>query len=307
MSHSDENAEIEIAQAPPDRAEEALRLVFCHLSEDERQQQVQTLLVHARSGRVSLEGLLEARCGDRLMGAQFSQVLPGSTAIVWPPRVVPEGPAGLGGRLLEADCRRIAARGIRAAHALLENVTEADDAVLRTGGFGFLTDLLYLVSLEDQFPTDRPSSPLQFEPYCAANHSRLARVVEATYVDTRDCPKMNDGRDIEEILEGYRETGVFDPARWMIVRHSDRDVGCLLLADHPEYGNWELVYMGVVQEARGAGWGMDVTRHGQWLTGQAGRPRLVLAVDAENGPAIAAYASVGFQAWDRRSVYFQVF
>ena len=296
----------EIGEVPPERAPEALELVFSHLPAEEREQQVQTLLTHGRSGRVSLECLLEARRGGQLVGAVFSQILPGKTAVVWPPRVMPGQPASLSGELLEAACRRLAAGEVRVAHALLETVTEADDAALRASGFDPLADLLYLVSLEDQFPTSRPTSPLEFEPYRPYNHDRLARVVKATYEQTLDCPRMNDVRSIDEVLQGYRGTGVFDPDRWLIVRHGGGDVGCLLLADHPEHGNWELVYMGLVAAARGNGRGADVARYGQWLAGRAGCGRMVLAVDAENAPAIAMYAAGGFQAWDRRSVFAKV-
>ena len=34
-----------------------------------------------------------------------------------------------------------------------------------------------------------------------------------------------------------------------------RDVGVLLLADHPRARHWELMYMGLVPEARGTGLG----------------------------------------------------
>ena len=54
---------------------------------------------------------------------------------------------------------------------------------------------------------------------------------------------------------------------------------------------------------REKGFGLTMTRHAQWLTGQADRARLVLAVDAENRPAIAAYTAAGFHQWDRRYVY----
>jgi GNAT superfamily N-acetyltransferase len=92
----------------------------------------------------------------------------------------------------------------------------------------------------------------------------------------------------------------------LIVRHADQDVGCLILADHPRYENMELVYMGVVPEGRGQGWGIEVVRHAQRLARRAGRQRLVLAVDASNQPAIRMYASAGFQAWDQRRVYYRL-
>jgi mycothiol synthase len=82
-------------------------------------------------------------------------------------------------------------------------------------------------------------------------------------------------------------------------------VGCLLMTDYPEQGNCELIYMGVVPEARGHRWGVLISRHAQWVTRNAGRQRLVLAVDAANRPAIGMYSAAAFRAWDRRIVYLQ--
>ena len=72
------------------------------------------------------------------------------------------------------------------------------------------------------------------------------------------------------------------------------DVGCLLIADWPQNDQWELIYMGVVPEARGRGYGVAVVRQAQWLAGCAGRQRLVLAVDTANEPAMRVYAAAGF-------------
>ncbi len=110
-------------------------------------------------------------------------------------------------------------------------------------------------------------------------------------------------REIDDVLAGYRATGRFDPDHWLIARHGEQDVGCLILADHPDHGNMELVYMGLVPAARGRAWGAELVRHAQWLTSRAGRSRLVLAVDANNVPAIRIYTQSGFEAWQRRIVY----
>jgi hypothetical protein len=80
----------------------------------------------------------------------------------------------------------------------------------------------------------------------------------------------------------------------------------LLLADYPEQENWELLYVGLIPSARGHGWGREITRHAQWLTRQARRPRLVLAVDAANEPALRMYAALGFRAWERRRVFVRI-
>jgi ribosomal protein S18 acetylase RimI-like enzyme len=204
---------------------------------------------------------------------------------------------------------------------ILEKVSRADNTLLRDAAFQPMATLLYLMCLESDLPADCPFGPLEFNPFDAAGpgtvrdhpgdgarvaqdgRDRLAQLVEATYADTLDCPMLNGLRGMEDVLAGYETTGVFDPRRWLIVRHQDCDVGCLLLADHPQHDNWELVYMGLVPSARGNGWGRAIVRHAQWLTGQAGRQRLVLAVDAANHPAVAMYTCEGFRAFGRRRVY----
>ena len=95
-----------------------------------------------------------------------------------------------------------------------------------------------------------------------------------------------------------------------------RDIGCLIMADHLLERNCELVYMGIVPEARGLARGVEIVRFAQWHAGQSkiaegnaeqnvklAADRLVLAVDVANSPAIRMYAAAGFQTWDRRSVF----
>jgi ribosomal protein S18 acetylase RimI-like enzyme len=69
----------------------------------------------------------------------------------------------------------------------------------------------------------------------------------------------------------------------------------------------EIVYLGVVPECRGRGIGYALTRQAQWIASLAERERVVLAVDAANRPAISAYETAGFIAWDRRTVLIRDF
>jgi len=280
-------------------------LAFNHLSAEDRDERTGALVRDLESNETLLDGLLEARRGGRLVGGILSEIQPGKTAVVWPPRLAPDEPTTTSGQLLAVSLEFLRRR-VCVAYTLLEAGMEDDAPVLRAAGFEPLADLLYLVSTEEGFPHSRPASPLEFEAYSAANHDRMARVVEATYDGTCDCPRLNGVRQIDDILMGYRATGTFAPDRWLLVRHQGEDIGCLLLADHPEQENWELVYMGLALGARGNGWGKEITRHAQWLTRQAGRARLLLAVDQKNDPAIRMYGTQGFQAWDRRSVYLRV-
>jgi ribosomal-protein-alanine N-acetyltransferase len=61
--------------------------------------------------------------------------------------------------------------------------------------------------------------------------------------------------------------------------------------------------MGLVLEARGRGYGVQIARKALETAKRAGADRVVLAVDAANGPAIAMYRGAGFTEWDRRTVY----
>ena len=241
------------------------------------------------------------------MAAALANVLPGRTASVWPPQLVAGEPESTAGQIQEAIGGFLTRQHVCLAQALLAVDSTADADRLRTDGFSHAADLLYLASSTAQFPDSSPAEAVQFEPYRLECRSRLARLVGDTYWATLDCPSLNGVRDIQDVLDGYQATGVFSPERWFFLRHRGCDVGCLLLADHPEHDQWELVYMGLTASARGHGWGLDVTRHAQRLTGQAGRSRLVLAVDAANDPAISAYAAAGFQTWDRRRVLLKLF
>jgi len=104
---------------------------------------------------------------------------------------------------------------------------------------------------------------------------------------------MNGKRQMDDVLDGYRATGVFQPENWLIVEREGRDVGVLLLAEDPAAALFELVYMGLVPEARGKGFGAQVARHAVRLAGKANAERVVLAVDAANSPALAMYRPRG--------------
>lgn len=297
----------QIGPVPSEEQAEALRLVFSRLDEGDRRHQLEMLRTATPGVEDPLAGLLGGYRHGRLVGAVFSQVLAGRTATIWPPRIVTDEPRPTAARLLAAACDALAGRQICMAQVLLPSHAPSDVAILHSEGFERLAKLLYLVSLEGEFPSQTPRGPLVFEPYAPSSHERLARLVEETYRQTLDCPRLNDVRRTEDVLAGYRATGTFDPRQWSIVRHEDRDVGCLLLADHPQDGNCELVYMGLAASERGHGWGTHVARQAQWQTRRAGRSRLVLAVDAANEPALRIYTAVGFRAFDRRSAYVKVF
>jgi GNAT superfamily N-acetyltransferase len=284
---------------------EALALVFRNVVTEAELPHVDQLLV-SPGCEEPWKGLYVARRGGRVVGAVFSQLQPGNVALVWFPQITADESAATAGQLLTTAAEELAQQGVSMAQCSLGKPTPADDALLKQAGFQWLASLFYLVSSEPDFPKSAPASRLKFERYGPATEERLKRIIEATYQGTLDCPALNGIRTIDDVLAGYRASGVFDPGRWLTFTDGQRDVGCLVLTDYPDQENWELIYMGVVPEGRGHGWGKDIARQAQWMAYQAGRRRIVLAVDAANQPAIRMYAEVGFRVWDRRSVYWKI-
>ncbi len=271
--------------------------------------------------------LLVGRRGDRLAAAIWAQIRAGRVASLWPPGLAAGESAAAAAAIIDLAAGKAAAAGARVVQTLLETDAGPEAKWLRQCGFQHIADLLYLVSLREDFPNVRPESELEFEPLGKAGElgisepqsERLAEIIRRTYIDTQDCPAVHGMRTMDDVLATYRAVGEFNAARWFFVRRKTVDIGCLIMASHPHEQNCELVYMGIVPEARGNGWGLEIVRYAQWLAGngedgekiaeenasavETAAARMILAVDAANSPAIATYAAAGFQTWDRRSAF----
>src|SRR5262249_15634608 len=97
--------------------------------------------------------------------------------------------------------------------------------------------------------------------------------------------------------------GRYLPDHWYFVQFDSVDVGALILAHHPATESCELVYMGVVPEARGRGLGQCIVQKALTAAAELRAKRLVLAVDADNKPAMSIYRDAGLVPWDRRTAY----
>lgn len=246
---------------------------------------------------------LAAYRGPALVGVVWAQLAPGRSAGIYPPELLAGEEESTATALLEALDRDLVERGVHLAQALLPSSAGLSTQRLLGGGYQHAADLLYLVCTAEQFPDSPPPLPFTLEPVDLPNLARLERLLEATYEETLDCPAVDGVREPADVLASYQAGMPLEPRHWLIALHAGEDVGCLLLADHPRDAQMEIVYLGVTPAVRGRGWGIELTRHAQWLARQASRKQMVLAVDAENGPAHGMYATCGFWVGDRRSAY----
>lgn len=158
------------------------------------------------------------------------------------------------------------------------------------------------------------------DPNSASQGERLERLVQRTYIDSLDCPALEKLRSVGEIIDGYRNDEAYAPELWFTAWNRDASgcdavpMGCLLLARHAGLSIHdanqtnpaavlELVYMGIVPEHRGNGLGQEMMNLLFEICERQGADRLILAVDQENHPAIAAYRRSGMHSIFRETVW----
>lgn len=297
--------EVKIREVPRDDQVAALWMLFGAEPDVVRRDRVTASVRAAAKGSVNFDYLLEARRGEHRVGVIWGQVLPGRNANIWPALLEPGEPEKTGDLLQSALDERFAIAGLAMAQALLPISAEQSASCFRRNGYTNVVNLLYLVSAADRFPQEPPHSTLQFAAF-HEDTTRLIPIIEATYLDTQDAPELDGVRDTCDVIEGYKATGKFDPERWWFVQHQGKDVGCLILAEHPELQISELIYMGLVPEIRGKGLGTEVVRFAQWQARNAGSHSLLVSVDSANTPAVAVYLRCGFLEVDRRQVWIKL-
>ncbi len=224
--------------------------------------------------------------------------------------------------IVEAACRTLAEpikgktrQGVRLAQALLEaHETPVLDA-LRRAGFRQLGDLAYMrrdpgpltsVQRARALPAGfRMASvaELTMAGMSSADIDRLLlEILEASYIDTRDCPELCGLREAGDVLESHKAVGRYDPALWWILYEGQSPVGCALFSVSPEHDSLELVYLGLAPIARGRSVGtafLDaaLVKLGESILMSGG---VTCAVDTRNTAALRLYQRAGFKRFGIR-------
>jgi len=285
-----------ITPCPVAKRPDALRLLHEGLSEDQRTALVFAIEETAKNPGDAFLGLLVT---EDLQGVVWVQLTPGNTAVLWRPALLcPAAKA-----LIEAAAAFLDDHQVDLAQVLADPESPSESNLFSEGGFKKLACLTYLTLDKDFFPSSQPPSELQFQSQASDDPDRLGKLLLSTYEGTHDCPELNGVRRPVDVLEGYAAQGSFSADRWFFVRNHDQDVGALILTEHTDSENWELVYMGVTPSGRGKGFGWQIVQFALWQAACEGAQRLVLAVDEANEYALAVYKRAGFVVWDRKAVF----
>jgi ribosomal protein S18 acetylase RimI-like enzyme len=302
---------IRVAPAAPQDYESALDLLFDRLSPDERRISVKDVLRSLTGGRIIRHGLLAAWNDQKLVGSVLYAIQRDRTAFVWPPRIRNgETDPRLADALVGGLRAGVDSAGAWIVQALLDPAAHDDADALDRNGFKYLTDLRFLVHMLGGDATqppqveESPGGDVEVITYQPEIHDdRFARLLEQTYVGTRDCPEVGGRRSGADALLSHRMSGDFDPSRWKLYRAAGKDAGILLLNAHPEHSAWEVVYVGVAHDSRGLGLGRRMVADALWAAQSAGQTALLLAVDSRNDYASKVYDDLGFVETDRKGVH----
>jgi ribosomal protein S18 acetylase RimI-like enzyme len=304
-------AGLQVAPASADELGTAFGLLFQQLPEPYRQERVANALHLVRTGELDGAGVLTAHAGGALVGAVVCVALPGAGGLVWPPQVTGGGRAAVEDRLLEHGLAWLRRRGAKMAQALLTVPEQPLAPALERNGLVHVTALWYMRRGLD-LPAAYLRAPprLSYRGYEGGEQALFHETLLRSYEDSLDCPELNGVRTLEEILEGHRAQGRYDPSRWWLALEEGEPVGVLLLVELPDWNAWDVAYVGVVPEKRGRGWGRELMRKALCSACEpaAGRPvqQVTLSVDVRNRPAWGLYRSLGFEPFEMREVYLAV-
>ncbi len=198
--------------------------------------------------------------------------------------------------VLERACGEI--QGVVLAQALLEPQEKSIEAAYLQARFLSLGSLLYLSRPWDDalVPVEEDTWPpgVSIEPYGEHLKNDLIAALEASYVDTLDCPELCGMRTTRDVLASHLATGAFDPTLWWLLRVDGSPAGALLLNESPPLKHTELVYLGLAPIARGRGLASRLLTIGLDALRKRPHRQLTCAVDARNTPARALYKRFGF-------------
>jgi len=269
---------------------------------------IDLLTRYADRYQLSLKHCLIAKEGEQIIAACLCVDSAGRSSSVLTPALAPvsaSGPAVV--RLLEEASRLARGRAVLFLQGMIPPEAVHQAELYRQASFAPLARLIYLeTDLAQPVLSGKSTPPVTWETYSPRTHDLFARVVEGTYEQSLDCPRLNSLRDIEDVLASHRATGEFDPDFWLVAVADSEPAGTLLLSHTPERSSYEVVYMGLLPGWRGRGYGGALLRRAVELAREQAAAVLTLAVDARNTPARRLYRRFGFREVCRRDAWIRV-
>jgi mycothiol synthase len=277
-----------IEPAQPDDWTAALELALARTPAEQRPARVRHCLHLLEAGELDPRGIWIARHDQEIVGVQVCVPLGGAVCLFW----LPSGADRDADALVQAGLAWCRSNRCKFAQAAVAAADWPRARSLLQQGFRHVTRM-HLLRHDLGDLLDEPAG-LRYEAYRPSLADTFAATLERTYEGTLDCPELNGKRTIAEILAGHRGQGTFHPECWWLVKDGAGPIGVLLLTEMSDGLTWDLMYLGVVPEARRRGHGRAMALHGLHSLCDQPVTHLTLSVDGRNGPARQLYEALGF-------------
>lgn len=287
-----------IAAARPEDIRPGLRLVLGLASGPAGEGGVSEFLRFAATRGIDLARMNVVRVGKRVAFAALPVGSPGGTSILLSSSLPPDVSDWAAAEVIHNIAHAERTAGANLLQALLSPEDVSLRRCLARCGFEPLATLIYL---RRKVPRREAHRPLRLPPgfsllqYTPAAEPLLAQALARSYIDSLDCPALRGLRSVEEAILGHKAAGEFRPEWWHILMRDDttapQPVGAMLLngAGLGASGGLELVYLGLDPLVRGQGLGDAMVCFALDLASATPGRSLMLAVDAENAPALSLY------------------
>jgi N-acetylglutamate synthase-like GNAT family acetyltransferase len=192
---------------------------------------------------------------------------------------------------------------------LTQTVMAVDDRLLaqayEAAGFTELAILSYMERMTNDTVHVPAKANVTFNSMVMATEEQIQHILLETYVDSLDCPGIHGLRLIQDIVDGHKSQGEYDPQLWTIAELEGVPVGVLLLNPISETESMELTYLGCTPNVRGRGVGDALVHLAIEQTATYGLPKIILAVDSDNTPALGLYSRWNFHTTHQRRTMIQ--
>ncbi|MDP7006397.1 MAG: GNAT family N-acetyltransferase [Phycisphaerales bacterium] len=181
------------------------------------------------------------------------------------------------------------------AQTIMKNSNTKLARAFSKAGFSTLATLVYL---ESKIPNKRGltySDNIDFVSMENRSDKALGSILNQTYENSLDCPKIHGLRSVDDIIVGHRTAGNYNPKLWTIAELDNRHAGILLLNPLSDSTSVELAYIGVAPWARNHGVADALVDYCFYLGSDYGFSEVTLAVDANNRPALNLYKKWNFR------------
>ncbi len=287
-----------LCRAPlPDEVNVALRMILSSDGHRPTDEQVVDFLRYIVARGVDLSDLKLAEQNGRVQWAVLPVVSPGKTMLLFGSTDrTREHEQRCAGRVINETCASFARRDVHLAQVLVDPGNHPARHLFHQCGFSDLAELQYLnTHVRSSVPPVQMPLGFSWETYSPVTHGVFSKTILASYEASLDCPALSGMRHIDDVIASHKASGEFNPEHWFLLYEKSTPLAVLLLAHVPRSDSMDLVYLGLVPQARGRGLGALVLRKALRSALESNVAKLTLAVDAANTPAIKLYYRHGME------------